>query len=73
MKRHPSWRGRSKITFIWINMILCIENSREFTRKLFKLLISAKLQVIRYANNEQFERETEKGIPFTIASKRIKQ
>lgn len=40
--------------------------------KLQVTINSKKLVACLYTNNDQFEKETKKTIPFTIASKRIK-
>ena len=64
-------------------MILCIENPKDFTRKLLGLINEyskvAGYKINReeslaflYTNNEKTEREIKETIPFTIASKRIK-
>ena len=64
-------------------MILCIENSKDATRKLlesineFSNVAGYKINTQKplaflYTNNERSEREIEETIPFTITSKRIK-
>ena len=64
-------------------MILCIENPKDYTRKLVEL-INENSKVVRYkintqkpltflyTNNEKTEREVKETIPFTIAMTRIK-
>ena len=64
-------------------MILYIENPRESTKKLLKLInefskiagykiIIQKSIVFLHTSNEQSENEIKKTIPFILASKRIK-
>ena len=64
-------------------MILYIENPKDSTKKLLKRInefgkvAGYKINIQKYVeflytNNELSEREIEKTIPFTIASKRIK-
>ena len=64
-------------------MILYIENPREATRKLLKLINeyskvagykvnTQKSLAFLYTKNERSEREIKETLPFTIASKRIK-
>ena len=64
-------------------MILCIENSKDVTRKLLELInefgkvagyrINAqKSLAFVYTRNERSGREIKETIPFTIATKRIK-
>ena len=65
------------------DMILCIENPKDATRKLLKLInefgkvagykISAqKSLAFLYTNDEKSEREIKGALPFTTATKRIK-
>ena len=65
------------------DMILYIENSKDFTRKLLELINvyskvagykinTEKSLAFLYTNNEKPEREIKETIPFTIATKRIK-
>ena len=65
-------------------MILYIENPKDSTRKLLELINEYskvaehkintwKSLAILYTNNEKTEREIKETIPFTIATKRIKQ
>ena len=65
-------------------MILYIENPKDTTRKLLELINeyskvagykinTHKSLVFLYTNNEKTEREIKETIPFTIATKRIKQ
>jgi len=64
-------------------MILYIENPKDSIRKLLQLISelskiagykinTQKSLVFLYTNNEKSEREINKLIPFTIATKRIK-
>ena len=64
-------------------MILCIENPKDSTRKLLKLINeynkvagykinTQKSLAFLYTNNEKIEKEIKETIPFTIAMKRIK-
>ena len=64
-------------------MILYLENPKDPTRKLLELIngfskvVGYKINIQKsvaflYVNNELTEKEVEKIIPFTIASKRIK-
>ena len=64
-------------------MILCLENSKEATRKLLELInefgrvagykINAqKSLAFLYTNDEISEREIKETLPFTTATKRIK-
>ena len=81
-KRNPDWKRRSK-TLTADDMILYIENLKDSTRKLLKLIneysrvagykINAeKSLAFLYTNNEKTEREIKETIPFTIATKRTK-
>ena len=65
------------------DMILCIENPKDSTRKLLELineyskLVGYKINTQKslaylYTNNEKTEREIKETIPFTIAMRRIK-
>ena len=61
-------------------MIFYIENPKDSTRKLLELIneyskVAGYIQkslAILYTNNEKTEREIKETIPFTIATKRIK-
>ena len=64
-------------------MILYMENTKDFTRKLPDIIIehskvegykinTQKSLALIYTNNEKTEREIKETIPFTIAMKRIK-
>ena len=64
-------------------MILYIENPKDCTRKLLKLINeyskaagykinTQKSLAFLYTNNEKVEKEMKETIPFTIAKKRIK-
>ena len=72
-----------KLSLFADGMILYIENPKDATRKLLKLInefgkvaiykINAqKSLAFLYTNNERSEREIKETIPFTIATKRIK-
>ena len=37
-KRHPNWKGRSKMSLFADDMILYIENPKDFTKKLLQLI-----------------------------------
>ena len=65
------------------DMILCVENPKDATRKLLELINeygkveeykinTQKSLAFLYTNNERSEREIKKTIPFSITSKRIK-
>ena len=77
-KRHPNWKGRSKVLFA-DDMILYIENPKD-SKKLLELInefskvAEYKINIQKsvaflYTNNNLTEREMKKKIPFTIASK----
>ena len=79
---NPDWKRRSKILFA-DDMIHCIENPKDTTRKLLELINeyskvagykinSQKSLAFLYTNNEKTEREIKETIPFTIVMKRIK-
>ena len=81
-KRNPNWKIRSK-TLTADDMILFIENPKDSTRKLLKLINeyskiagykinTHKSLAFLYTNSETTEREIKETIPFTIARKRIK-
>ena len=72
-----------KLSLFANDMILCIENPKDATRKLLELIngfgkvagykINAqKSLAFLYTNNEKSEREIKETIPFTITTKRIK-
>ena len=72
-----------KLSLFADDMILYIENPKDSTRKLLKLINeysnvagykinTQKFFVFMYTNNEKTEREIKETIPFTIAMKRIK-
>ena len=65
------------------DMILCLENPKDSTRRLLELIHefgkvtgykinTQKSTAFLYTNNERAEREIREAIPFTIASKRVK-
>ena len=72
-----------KLSLFADDMILCIENPKDATRKLLELvneyskiagykINTQKSLAFLYTNNEKTEREIKETIPFTIATKRIK-
>jgi len=72
-----------KLSLFGDDMILYIENPKDSIRKLLQLISelskiagykinTQKSLVFLYTNNEKSEREINKLIPFTIATKRIK-
>ena len=80
-KRKPAWK-RSKTLFA-DDIILYIENPKDSTRKLLKLIneystvpgykINRQNSLaFLYTNNEKVEKEIRETIPFTIAMKSIK-
>jgi len=81
-KRNSNWKRRSK-TVTADDMVLYIENPKEATKKLLELISefgkvegykinSEKSLAFVYTNNKGSEREIQKIIPFTIATKIIK-
>ena len=75
-------KGEVKLSLFAEDMILFIENPKDFTPKLLELINSIRSQntkikiqkylVLLYTNSKLSEIEIKKIIPFTIASKRIK-
>jgi len=76
-------RKEVKLLLFADDMILYIENPKDSTRKLLKLINeyskvagykinTQKSPAFLYTNNEKIEREIKETIPFTIAMKRIK-
>ena len=72
-----------KLSLFAGDMILCIDSSKDSSKKLLELInefskvAGYKINIQKsvaflYANNELTEREIKKTIPFTIASRRIK-
>ena len=72
-----------KLSLFADDMILYIENPKDFTRKLLELINedskvagykinTQKSLAFLYTNNKKTEREIKEPIPFTIAMKRIK-
>ena len=72
-----------KLSLFADDMILCIENPKDSTRKLLELINeyskvagykinTQKSLAFLYTNNEKTDREIKKAILFTIAMKRIK-
>ena len=83
IKRIQNGKEEVKLSLFADDMILCIENPKNTTRKLLELINeyskvsgykinTQKSLAFLYANNEKTERETKETIPFTIAMKRIK-
>ena len=79
-KRNPNWKRRSKLSLFADDMILCIENPKDPTRKLLELIdgyskvAGYKINIQKslaflYTNNEKKEREIKETIPFIIATK----
>ena len=82
-KRNPNWKIRIKLSLFADDMILYIENPKDATRKLLMLIkefgkvagykINAqKSLAFLYTNDAKSEREIKETLPFTIATKRIK-
>ena len=82
-ERNPDWKRRNKTLTFADGMILYIENPKDSTRKLLKLINeyskvaeykinTQKSLALLYTNSERTEREIKEIIPFTIATKRIK-
>ena len=76
-------KEKVKLSLFADDMILYIENPKDSTRKLLKLINeyskvagckinTKKYLAFLYTNNEKIEREIKETIPFTIATKRIK-
>ena len=72
-----------KLSLFADDMIFCMENPKDATRKLLELINefgkvagykinTQKSLTFLYTNNERSEREIKETIPFTIATKRIK-
>ena len=72
-----------KLSLFAADMILYIENPKDYIRKLLKRINkyskvagykinTQKFLAFLYTNNEKTEREIKETIPFTIATKRIK-
>ena len=72
-----------KLALFADDMILYIENPKDYTRKLLELIneyskvAGYKINTLKsleflYTSNEKIEREIKETIPFTIATKRIK-
>ena len=72
-----------KLSLFADDMILCIENPKDSTRKLLELINeyskvagyesnTQKSLAFLYTNNEKTERKIKEAIPFTVATKRIK-
>ena len=72
-----------KLSLFADDMILCIENPKDATRKLLELIsefgkvagckVNAQKSLsFLYTNNEKSEREIKETLPFTTATKRIK-
>ena len=76
-------KEEGKLSLFVDDMILCIENPKDTTRKLLELINeyskvagykinTQKSLAFLYTNTEKTEREIKETIPFTIAIKRIK-
>ena len=76
-------KEEAKLSLFADDMILYIENPKDFTRKLLELINeyskvegykvdTQKSLAFLYTNNEKVEKEIQETIPFTIAMKRIK-
>ena len=76
-------KEEAKLLLLADDMILCIENPKDSTRKLLELINgyskvveykinTQKYVAFLYTNNEKIEREMKETIPFTIATKIIK-
>ena len=76
-------KEEGKLSLFVDDMILCIENPKDTTRKLLELINeyskfagykinTQKSFAFLYTNNEKTEREIKETIPFTIETKRIK-
>ena len=76
-------KEEAKLSLFADDMILYIENPKDATRKLLKLIneygkvagykiTAQKSLAFLYTNNERSEREIKETIPFTIATKRVK-
>ena len=72
-KRNPNWKRRSKLSLFADDMILYIENPKDFTRKLLELINeytkvagykinTQKSLAFLYTDNEKTEREIKKQI-----------
>ena len=79
----PDRKEEVELSLFGDNMILYIENPKDSTRKLLKLINeysnvsgyrinTQKSLAFLYTNHEKTEREIKETIPFTIATKRIK-
>ena len=82
-KRNPNRKEEVKLSLFVDDMILYIENPKDYTRKLLELINeyskvaghkinTQKSLAFLYTNNEKTERDIKEIIPFTIATKRIK-
>ena len=76
-------KEEAKLSLFADDMILCIENPKDSTRKLLELINeyskvegykinTEKSLAFLYTNNEETEREIKETIPFTIAMKKDK-
>ena len=72
-KRNPDWKRRIKLSLFADDMILCIENPKDSTRKLLELINeyskvagykinTQKSLTFLYINNEKTEREIKETI-----------
>ena len=80
-KRIQIGKEEVKLSLFADDMILCIENPKDSTRKSWELINeyskvagykinTQKSLAFLYTNNEKTEREIKQTIPFTIATKR---
>ena len=83
IKRVQIGKEEVKLSLFAYDMILYIENPKDYTRKILELINeynkvagykinTHKSLAFLYTNNEKIEREIKEAIPFTIATKRIK-
>ena len=83
IKRIQIGKEEVKLSLFADDMILCIENPKDTTRKLLVLINeyskvagykinTQKSLAFLYTNNEKTEREIKETTPFPIATKRIK-
>ena len=78
----PEKENKKCASLLANNMILYIENPKDSTRKLLKLISefskvagykinTQKSLALLYTNNEKSEREIKESIPLTIATKKL--
>ena len=79
-KMHPNWQGVSQTSLFTDDMILCVENPKESTKKLLELIYefskvagykinAQKMIAFLYTNNEATEREIKELIPLQLHQK----